>query len=57
MSDIFADKYNFIIEEVYKIMTGEGSRNAGFNRKMALSQPGCIPEKDPGLILVLFHQC
>uniref|UniRef100_A0A3Q3WQ45 Uncharacterized protein n=1 Tax=Mola mola TaxID=94237 RepID=A0A3Q3WQ45_MOLML len=34
----------------------EGSRNAWFNRMMALSQPGYSAEKDPGLILVFFYQ-
>ena len=57
MSDIFSDKYDFIIEELHKIITGEGSRNAGFNRMMAPSQPGYSAKKDPQLIFVFFCQC
>ena len=38
MLDIFSDKYNFIIEEVDKIITGEGCRDAGFDRTKAHSQ-------------------
>ena len=40
MSDIFSDKYNFIIEEVDRIITGEGCGDAGFDRMVVLSQPG-----------------
>ena len=39
MKDILSDKYDFIIEEVHKIIRGGGSWNAGFNRMMTLSQP------------------
>ena len=55
-----SDKFNIIIiiiEEVHKIIIDEGSRNAWFNRMIALSQHGYSPEKDPGLILVFFYQC
>ena len=45
--DIFSDKYNLVIEEVHKIITGKGSRDAGLNRMVALSQPGYSAEKDP----------
>ena len=54
---IFSPKFNFIIEECHKIITGKGCRNAGFNRTRALSQPGYSAKKDPGFILVFFYQC
>ena len=57
MLDIFSDKYNLIIKEVDKIITGESCRDAGFDRMMALSQPGYSAEKDPRFILVFFYQC
>ena len=57
MQDIFSNKYNLIIKEVQKIITGKGWRNAGFDRTVALSQPGYSAEKDPGFILVFFYQC
>ena len=56
MLDIFYDKCNFIIEEVHKIIVGEDSGKAGFNRMMALSQLGYSAEKDPWLVLVFFYQ-
>ena len=55
-SDIFSDKYSVIIKEVDKIITGESCRDAGFDRMMALSQPGYSAEKDPRFILVFFYQ-
>ena len=57
MLDIFSDKYNFIIEEFHKVITGKGFRDAGFGRMVALSQPGYSAEKDPWFILVFFYHC
>ena len=54
LESVVSDKYNFIIEDVYKIITDEGSRNAGFNIMMALNQPGYRAENDSGLIIVFF---
>ena len=55
MLDIFSDKGHFIIEDVHIIITGKGSRNAWFNRMMAVSQPGYRAEKVPEPVLVFFH--
>ena len=59
VQDIFSDKCNFILEDIHKIITGEGSRNACFNRMMALSQPG-YPARPcrtpPGYSKAIFFQ-
>ena len=47
------DKHNFIIEEVHKIITGEGSSNAGLNRLVALSQLSAVLTTILGLFLFL----
>ena len=51
----FSDKYNFFEEEIHKIIAGEGSRNAGFNKMMALNQPGYTAKKNHVLIIVFFY--
>ena len=50
MKDIFS-QYDFIIKEVYKIITDADYSNDWFSRMMILSQPGYSAEKNTCLYL------